>query len=167
MINIVLCQPEIPQNTGNIMRTCIAIDAKLHLIKPLGFSLEQTDVKRSAANYLAELNYEIYDSMADFVFKNKGEYYYLTRYANKCYSAVSFSQKENIYLIFGSESKGIDKEILRANYERCFRIPTTAKVRALNLANAVAIVSYEVMRQMEFPNLLCYDAQKGRETLME
>ncbi len=167
MINIVLCQPEIPQNTGNIMRTCIAIHAKLHLIKPLGFSLDKTDVKRSAANYLEKLNYAVYDSMAEFVSKNKGDYFYLTRYATKSYHEIDFLQKKNIFLIFGSESKGIAKEILKANVEQCFRIPTTANVRSLNLANAVAILSYEVMRQLNYPNLLHYDVQKGASFLSE
>ncbi len=165
MINIVLCQPEIPQNTGNIMRTCVAIGAKLHLIKPLGFSLDKTDVRRSAANYLEQLDYEIYDSMAEFIVKNKGDYCYLTRYAKQTYSEIDFTKMTNIYLVFGSESKGIAKEILSANVERCFRIPTTVEMRALNLSNAVAIVSYEVMRQLDFPNLMRYDQEKGADFL--
>ncbi len=165
MINIVLFQPEIPQNTGNIMRTCVGINAKLHLVKPFGFSLEESAVKRSAANYLQDLNYVVYDSVEDFFSMNTGTYYFLTRYATQSYSDIKYNSNEEIYLIFGSESKGIAKELLAANYDKCYRIPTTEKIRSLNLSNAVAIVAYEVMRQLDFPDLLLFDKQKGEDYL--
>ena len=113
MINIVLYEPEIPQNTGNIMRTCVATNSKLHLIKPLGFKLDDNHMRRCAVNYLENLNYEVYENWDDFKDKNKGTYYYLTRYGKKPHTSFDYSNnKENIYLIFGKESTGIPKEIL-------------------------------------------------------
>ena len=108
MINIVLYEPEIPQNTGNIMRTCVATNSKLHLIKPLGFKLDDNHMRRCAVNYLENLNYEVYENWDDFKDKNKGTYYYLTRYGKKPHTSFDYSNnKENIYLIFGKESTGI------------------------------------------------------------
>ncbi len=163
MINIVLVEPEIPQNTGNIMRTCVAIGAKLHLVKPFGFALSQT--KRAAVNYTDNLKYFVYDDFLDFSVKNKGVYLFYTRYATKDYCQFFFDIKEDYYLIFGKESAGIDKEILKENLENCFRIPTTDQVRSLNLANSVAIVAYEAMRQFSFSGLFCYDIHKGIDFL--
>ena len=166
MINIVLYEPEIPENTGNIMRTCAATNSKLHLIEPFGFIFDKNRIKRSGANYIDKVNYEIYLDYNDFLSKNKGKFYYFTRYGTKPYSDINFSNKDdNIYLIFGKESTGIPKEILHNNLENCYRIPTSDNVRALNLSNCVALVSYEALRQQGFPDLLFSDPFKGEDYL--
>lgn len=168
MINIVLYQPEIPGNTGNIMRTCAATNAKLHLIKPLGFSLDESYIKRSGVNYIDKVVYELYEDFEDFVSKNDGEYYFLTRYGKKPHTTFDYSDTgKNIYLIFGKESTGIPKEILRNYLDRCLRIPTTDNVRSLNLSNCVAIVLYEVLRQQDYPNLLRKEPFKGEDWLIK
>ena len=168
MINVVLYEPEIPQNTGNIMRTCVATNSKLHLIKPLGFKLDDSHMKRSAVNYLENLNYEVYENFEDFKSKNKGTYYYLTRYGKKPHTSFDYSNKdENIYLVFGKESTGIPKEILIKDLEHCMRIPMTDKVRALNVSNSVAIMLYEVLRQQDFRDLLRTEPFKGEDYLEE
>ena len=168
MINIVLYQPEIPGNTGNIMRTCAATNAKLHLIKPLGFSLDERYIKRSGVNYIDKVDYQVYENFEDFLSKNEGEYYFLTRYGKKPHSSFDYSGKtKNIYLIFGKESTGIPKEILRNYLDRCLRIPATDNVRSLNLSNCVAIVLYEVLRQQDYPNLLRTEPFKGEDWLIE
>ena len=162
MINIVLFEPEIPGNTGNIMRTCAATDTKLHLIKPLGFSLDESYVKRSGANYIDECDYTIYENWEDFKSKNEGTYYYLTRYGKKPHTSFNYSNKdENIYLVFGKESTGILLEILRDDLDHCLRIPMTNKVRALNLSNCAAIMVYEVLRQQNYRDLLKMEPFKG------
>ena len=166
MINIVLYEPEIPQNTGNIMRTCVATGSKLHLIKPLGFKLDDSHMKRSAVNYLDNLDYEVYENFEDFKEKNIGTYYYLTRYGKKPHTSFDYSNKdENIYLIFGKESTGIPKEILSKDLEHCMRIPMTDKVRALNVSNSVAIMVYEVLRQQDYRDLLRTEPFKGEDYL--
>lgn len=167
MINIVLFEPEIPQNTGNIMRTCVAINAKLHLVKPLGFSLDEKSIKRSAVNYIDKLDYEVYENIDEFFSNNKGEYFFLTRYATKKYSDFDFKIKNDIYLIFGKESTGMPKEILKNHLDQCLRIPTTENVRSLNLSNCVSIVAFEALRQREFENLLVYDKFKGENYLTD
>lgn len=166
MINIVLYEPEIPQNTGNIMRTCVATGSKLHLIKPFGFKLDDSHVRRSAVNYLENLDYEVYENFEDFKVKNDGIYYYLTRYGKKPHTSFDYSNKdENIYLIFGKESTGIPKEILKSDLEHCMRIPMTDKVRALNVSNSVAIMVYEVLRQQNYRGLLTCEPFKGEDYL--
>lgn len=166
MVNVVLYEPEIPENTGNIMRTCAATNAKLHLIEPFGFIFDKNRIKRSGVNYIDKVDYQIYLDFDDFLNKNHGEFYYLTRYGSKTYSDVDFSDNtENIYLIFGKESTGIPKKILHDNLDKCFRIPTSENVRALNLSNCVALVTYEVLRQQNFPELLRSDPFKGKDYL--
>ncbi len=168
MIHIVLYEPEIPQNTGNIMRTCAGTGAKLHLIEPLGFSLDEKYIKRSAVNYLEYCDYTVYPNFEDFCSKNKGTFYYLTRYGKKPHTSFDYSNKdENIYLIFGKESTGIPKEILKQHLDYCMRIPINANIRALNLSNSVAIMLYEVLRQQDFPNLLRTEPFKGENYLEE
>ena len=168
MINIVLFEPEIPENTGNIMRTCAATDARLHLIRPLGFRLDTTSIKRSGVNYIDKVNYALYDDYEDFCNKNPGEYYFMTRYGKKAHSEFDFSDKsKNIYLIFGKESTGIPKTILRDNLDRCIRIPSTDNVRSLNLSNCVAIVLYEVLRQQDYLDLCRCEPFKGEDWLLE
>ena len=168
MINIVLYEPEIPGNTGNIMRTAVATNSKLHLIEPLGFSLDEKYLKRSSANYMDKLNYEVYPNWEDFKSKNKGTFYYLTRYGKKTHTSFDYSDSnENIYLVFGKESSGIPKEILRNDLDRCMRMPMTKDVRALNLSNTVAIMVYEVLRQQNYNDLLLTEPHKSENYIIE
>ena len=168
MINIVLYEPEIPGNTGNIMRTAVATNSKLHLIEPLGFSLDEKYLKRSSANYMDKLNYEVYPNWEDFKSKNEGTFYYLTRYGKKPHTSFDYSDSsENIYLVFGKESSGIPKEILRNDLDRCMRMPMTKDVRALNLSNTVAIMVYEVLRQQNFNDLLFKEPHKSEDFITE
>ena len=164
MLNIVLFEPEIPMNTGNIMRTCIATNTHLHLIKPLGFSLDEKSVRRSGVNYIDKCKYTVYENIEDFFSKNKGTYYFLTRYGHKPHTSYDYSNKdESIYFIFGKESTGIPREILKPHLDTCARIPMTSDVRALNLSNSVAIVLYEALRQQNYPNLLFDEPHKGKD----
>ena len=166
MINVVLFEPEIPGNTGNIMRTCAGTNVKLHLIKPLGFSLEEKYIKRSGANYIDNCDYTVYENFNDFKEKNKGTYYYLTRYGRKPHTSFDYSDSsENIYLIFGRESTGIPKELLQHDLEHCMRVPMNDKIRALNLSNTVAIMVYEVLRQRNYEGLLLEEPFKGADYL--
>ena len=166
MINVVFYEPEIPQNTGNIMRTCVATNTKLHLIKPLGFSLDDKVVKRSGANYINDCDYKLYENWDDFVSKNKGTFYFLTRYGHKPHSSFDYSNKdENIYFVFGKESTGIPKEILKNHLDTCLRMPMTDKVRALNVSNTVAIMVYEALRQRNYEGLLLDEPFKGADYL--
>ncbi|CCV64638.1 Putative tRNA (cytidine/uridine-2\'-O-)-methyltransferase [Alteracholeplasma palmae J233] len=168
MINIVLYEPEIPQNTGNIMRTCVGTNVKLHLIEPLGFKIDDTKLRRSAVDYYDYINYETYKNWDEFIKKNKGDFYFLTRYGKKSYHHVKFNEaNKDIYLVFGKESTGIDKKILANHLENCLRIPTTDKVRSLNLSNTVAIVLFEVLRQFDFNGLIDHepDTLKGTDFL--
>jgi len=166
MINVVLYEPEIPGNTGNIMRTCAGTGVKLHLIKPLGFSLSDKYIKRSGVNYIDHCDYTVYENYDDFKSKNKGTYYYLTRYGRKPHTSFDYSNKnENIYLIFGKESTGIPKEILKEDLEHCMRIPMNNNIRALNLSNSVAIMVYEVLRQRNYEGLLFEEPFKGADYL--
>lgn len=163
-INIVLYQPEIPQNTGNIMRSCVGFHAKLHLIKPLGFVLDDKHLKRSCLDYYDYLNFNVYEDFNDFCNQNKGKYFFLTRYGHKSPKEINFSVgDEDIYIIFGRESTGIPYDILKEHMENCFRIPTTDKVRSLNLSNCVAILLYLATSQIQDPEILTHepDSLKG------
>lgn len=167
MNHIVLYEPEIPQNTGNIMRTCVATNTKLHLIKPLGFKLDDAHLRRSGVNYIDKLEYVVYENFLEFKKKNPGTYYYFTRYGKKPHTSFDYSNKENdnLYFIFGKESTGIPKEILKEDLEHCMRIPMTANVRALNVSNSVAIVIYEALRQQDYNDLLREEPHKGKDYL--
>ena len=168
MINVVLFEPEIPMNTGNIMRTCIATNAKLHLIKPLGFSLDEKSVKRSGVNYIDKIDLTVYENMEDFYSKNEGSFYYLTRYGHKPHTTGDFSNNnENIYFIFGKESTGIPKRYLRPHLDNCFRLPMSKNVRSLNLSNTVAIVVYEALRQQNYNDLLFDEPHKSKDFIIE
>ena len=148
------------------MRTCVATNSHLHLIKPLGFKLDDAHMKRSAVNYIENLNYTVYENWEDFKTKNNGTFYYLTRYGHKPHSTFDYTNKdENIYLVFGKESTGIPKEILKNDLEHCMRIPMTDKVRALNVSNSVAIMVYEVLRQQDYRDLLRDEPFKGKDYL--
>ena len=164
MINIVLFEPEIPANTGNIMRTCVASNAKLHLIKPLGFSLEEKYIKRCGAGYIDECNYTLYENIDEFFEKNDGEFYFLTRYGHKPHSSFDYSDKDkNYYFVFGKESSGIPVEILKPYLDKCMRMPMSDKVRALNVSNAVAIMTYEALRQQNYPDLFFDEPHKDKD----
>ena len=164
MINIVLYEPEIPQNTGNIMRTCVGLGARLHLIKPLGFKLDTKYIKRSGVNYIDKCEYFVYENWEDFISKNDGEFFYITRYGKQSPDEFDMSM-DNVYLIFGKESTGIPKEILKENLSRCVRIPTNENVRSLNLSNCVAIVLYEALRQQKYNDLSKVELIKGANYL--
>ena len=168
MINIVLYEPEIPANTGNIMRTCVATNSVLHLIKPLGFSLEDKYIKRSGVNYIDKCVYHVYENIDDFFIKNNGEFYFLTRYGHKPHSDFDYSDtNKNYYFFFGKESTGIPPQILKPNIDRCMRMPMTDNVRALNVSNTVAIMVYEALRQQGYPNLLFDEPHKSKAFIEE
>lgn len=168
MINVVLFEPEIPMNTGNIMRTCIATNAKLHLIKPLGFSLDEKSVRRSGVNYIDKIDLTIYENIEDFYSKNDGTFYYLTRYGYKPHTTGDFSNSnENIYFMFGKESTGIPRKYLKDHIDNCFRLPMSKNVRSLNLSNTVAIVVYEALRQQNYNDLLFYEPHKSKDFILE
>lgn len=166
MINVVLYEPEIPQNTGNIMRLCAGTGATLHLIKPLGFDLSEKSIKRSGANNIENCKYIVYENYEDFLSKNAGKMYYITRYGKKTHSDPVYSMDENIYFIFGKESTGIPKEILKENFENCLRIPANENVRSLNLSNCVAILVYEALRQTGYPGLSTVEIFKGEDYIL-
>lgn len=163
MINVVLFEPEIPANTGNIMRTCVATNTVLHLIKPLGFSLEDKYIKRCGVNYIDKCKYFVYENIDEFFEKNKGEYYFFTRYGHKPHTSFDYSNDKNIYLFFGKESTGIPPSILKPYLNRCIRIPMTDNVRALNLSNTVCVAVYEVLRQKNYEGLLFDEPFKGND----
>lgn len=168
MLNIVLYEPLIPQNTGNIIRTCVGVNAKLHLIEPLGFSLDEKHLKRSALDYYKYLNYQIYSDFAQFKKINKGQYYFITRYGKKIYTEIKFKNTaEEIYLIFGKETTGVDRKLLSQEIDKTYRIPTNDKIRSLNLSNSVSIVVYEYLRQNDFLDLEIYEPAtlKGKDYL--
>ena len=150
------------------MRTCVATHTKLHLIKPLGFSLSESYIKRSGVNYIKDCDYEVYENIDDFYSKNKGEFYYLTRYGHKPHTSFDYSDtSKNIYFVFGKESTGIPPHLLKPHIDNCLRIPMTDKVRALNLSNTVAIVLYEALRQQNYLDLLKDEPHKSKNFIEE
>lgn len=170
LINVVLFEPEIPQNTGNIMRTCVAAGVTLHIIGPVGFDINNPEFRRASTNHITWAEYTLYDSWQDFTAKNDGEYFFMTRYGKVPPSDIDFkkaSESSKIYLIFGKESTGIPGEILRANLDRCFRIPMNADCRCLNLSNACAIAIYVALRQLGYPGLSFKEEQKGEDFIEE
>lgn len=152
MLNIVLHEPEIPSNTGNIGRTCVAAGIKLHLIEPMGFQINDKMLKRAGLDYWDKLDVTIYDDYNDFLAKNPGAKVYMaTTKSKQKYTDVSY--EEDAFIMFGKESAGIPEEILLDNKETCVRIPMMPGERSLNLSNSVAIVAYEALRQQGFPAL--------------
>ncbi|MDD6037542.1 MAG: tRNA (uridine(34)/cytosine(34)/5-carboxymethylaminomethyluridine(34)-2'-O)-methyltransferase TrmL [bacterium] len=151
-MNIVLLEPEIPANTGNIGRTCVATGTKLHLIEPLGFRIDEKALKRAGMDYWPKLDVKTYINYEDFLQKNPGaKIYYATTKARNKYTDVAFD--EDCYLMFGKESAGIPEEILKEHPDACIRIPMLDEIRSLNLSNSVAIVLYEALRQNNFSNM--------------
>lgn len=152
MINIVLLEPEIPANTGNIGRTCVAAGARLHLIEPLGFRLDEKSLKRAGMDYWHQLDVTTYIDYKDFLEKNPGARIYMaTTKAPKVYTEVSY--EPDCYIMFGKESAGIPEEILVGHKEDCVRVPMAGEIRSLNLGNSVAVVLYEALRQNGFPGM--------------
>lgn len=148
-MNIVLLEPEIPANTGNIGRTCVATGTKLHLIEPMGFRLNEKQIKRAGLDYWNELDIEVYDSYDDFLVKNNNPRIYMaTTKAVKAYTDVRY--EPDCYIMFGKESAGIPEDLLLANKDGCIRIPMIGEIRSLNLGNSVAIILYEALRQNNF-----------------
>lgn len=151
-MNIVLHEPEIPENTGNIGRTCVATGSVLHLIKPLGFVIDDKHLKRAGLDYWSKLEYYIYENYEDFCAGHPGiKMYYATTKAHQTYTDVSYGPDD--YIMFGKESAGIPEEILVDNEDACIRIPMIGDIRSLNLGNSVAIVAYEALRQNGFSEL--------------
>ncbi|MBQ7993848.1 MAG: tRNA (cytidine(34)-2'-O)-methyltransferase [Solobacterium sp.] len=166
MIHIVLYEPEIPQNTGNILRTCMAFDMKLHLIEPLGFYMDEKHLRRAGMDYIKDTDFTLWPDWDTFTKQNHGAYFYSTRYGRKAPDSFDFSEiKDDIYLIFGKESTGIPKEILRKDLDHCMRIPMNPAARSLNLSNCVAIVAYEVLSQRNYEQLSSVEVIKGADWL--
>lgn len=156
VLNIVLVEPEIPQNTGNIARTCAATGTRLHIIEPMGFTPDDKKLKRAGLDYWHLLDITYYKNLDDFFEKNpNGEYRFFTTKAQNRYVDVKYS--DNVYLFFGKETKGLPEELLFKHPNECVRIPmiNDSAARSLNLSNSVAIAVYEVLRQWDYPNLLC------------
>lgn len=154
-INVVLYQPEIPANTGNIARTCAATDTTLHLIRPLGFSTDDKMLRRAGLDYWQFVNVVYYDSLEAFFEKHpEGEFYYLTKFGEKHHAAFDYSnQEKDHFFIFGKETTGLPKDVIENNKERTLRIPMNGNVRSLNLSNTAAILVYEALRQQQFLHL--------------
>ena len=155
-LNIVLVEPEIPQNTGNIARTCAAIGAKLHLVKPLGFEISDKYLKRAGLDYWDKLEIEEHNNLNDFLNKyipEENNMFFVTTKGKHCYSDVDYSKLDNIFLLFGKETKGLPESLLTKYIDNAIRIPMRSSLRSLNLSNSVAIVAYEVLRQCNFINL--------------
>ena len=150
--NVVLFEPEIPQNTGNIVRTCAAVGARLHLIKPLGFSVKNKYLKRAGLDYWHMVEIKYYENIYEFIDMNlNGNFIFITKKASKPYDKVEFSG--DVFLIFGKETTGLPEDILEEYWEKCYRIPMKADARSLNISNAVAIVVYEACKQNGFIGL--------------
>lgn len=155
-INIVLVEPEIPQNTGNIARTCSACNATLHLVHPLGFNISDKYVKRAGLDYWDKLHIEEHTSLQTFLdkyYNNENNMFFVTTKGQHCYSDVSYGNLNNIFLLFGKETKGLPEDLLQDNLETTIRIPMKKDLRSLNLSNSVSIVIYEVLRQNRFEGL--------------
>ena len=155
-INVVLVEPEIPQNTGNIARTCAATNSKLHLVHPLGFSISDRYLKRAGLDYWDKLEIEEHESLKAFLEKYKPEennMFYASTKAQHCYSDVNFSKFEEIFILFGKETKGLPEDLLQKYIDNTIRIPMKGELRSLNLSNSVAIIVYEVLRQDGFKEL--------------
>lgn len=155
ILNIVMVEPEIPQNTGNVARTCAATGARLHLVGPMGFRIDDKKLKRAGLDYWHLLDITCYDSLDDFFAKNRGEFFYFSTKAQNIHSAAVYP--DGCFLVFGKESAGLPEKLLHENPEHCVRIPmlNNPDARSLNLSNSVAVGVYEVLRQWNYPDLLC------------
>ena len=152
VLNLVLVEPRIHANAGNIARTCAVTGARLHMVRPFGFDLDDKHLKRAGLDYWHLLDISYYDSIAEFFEKNPGgDYYFFTTKAGRVYSDVAY--RDNVYLFFGREDAGLPEDLLRRHYENCVRLPMIGEARSLNLSNTVAVAAYEVLRQWNFPKL--------------
>lgn len=166
MIHCVLFEPEIPGNTGNIIRTCMASGSVLHLIEPLGFSLDEKHLRRSGMDYIKDADIRIWKNWEAFEQANPGDYYFMTRYGKKAPSEFDFSDaSRDLYLVLGKESTGVDKQILKRHPNTLMRLPMMADARSLNLSNCAAIVIYEALRQQGYPGLSSTEVLKGEDFL--
>ncbi|MCR5636858.1 MAG: tRNA (cytidine(34)-2'-O)-methyltransferase [Clostridiales bacterium] len=152
-LNIVMVEPEIPQNTGNVARTCAATGASLHIVKPMGFDIDDKHLKRAGLDYWDLLDITYYDNLEDFFRKTNGAYFYFSTKAPNIYSDISYP--DNAYILFGKETKGLPEKLLHDNPETTVRIPMIDVARSLNLSNSIAIGVYEILRQWGFPELKC------------
>lgn len=160
MLNVVLVEPEIPQNCGNIARTCAATGSRLHLIRPLGFDISEKAVKRAGLDYWHMVEVLEYENLEDFFSRNTvSQMWCLSTKAPRSYTEAAFA--EGCYLFFGKETRGLPEDFLNRHYDRCVRIPMLAGARSLNLSNAVAITVYEALRQLSFPELKDYGKMRG------
>jgi tRNA (cytidine/uridine-2'-O-)-methyltransferase len=167
MIHVVLFHPEKPQNTGNIMRTTVAIGGHLHIIGPITFSINDQTIKRTGLDYLSQLQYHYYDSYDDFMIKNnRPNVYCLTRYGDRLYTSIDAANANfDYFIMFGAESSGIDASIMKDHRTRLFRIPMVASARSLNVSNTVSLVVYELLRQQGFKGLATQEVIKGADFL--
>lgn len=152
-LNIVMVEPEIPQNTGNVARTCAATGARLHLVGPMGFTIDDKKLKRAGLDYWHLLDITYYDSLSEFFEKNQGNFYYFSTKAPQKHTDISYP--DNCYLLFGKETAGLPEKLLHDNPDTTVRIPMISDARSLNLSNSVAIGVYEVLRQWDYPELSC------------
>jgi tRNA (cytidine/uridine-2'-O-)-methyltransferase len=150
-LNIVLVEPQIPQNTGNIARTCAATGARLHLVRPLGFAIDDKKLKRAGLDYWHFLDITYYDGLEDFFARNQGPFFYFTTKGRRVYADAAYP--DGAYLVFGREDAGLPEELLYRNPDACVRVPMQGGIRSLNLSNTVALSAYEVLRQWGFPEL--------------
>ncbi|WP_374702806.1 MULTISPECIES: tRNA (uridine(34)/cytosine(34)/5-carboxymethylaminomethyluridine(34)-2'-O)-methyltransferase TrmL [Bacillaceae] len=155
-IHVVLYQPEIPANTGNIARTCAATNTTLHLIRPLGFSTDDKMLKRAGLDYWEYVNVVYHDSLDElFEAFQEGEFYFITKFGEKNHTSFDYSdQDQDVFFVFGKETTGLPKDLIASNMERCLRLPMTENVRSLNLSNTAAILIYEALRQQNYPGLI-------------
>ncbi len=162
MIHIVLIEPEIPQNTGNIARTCAATGSELHLVEPLGYQLSDKYLKRAGLDYWHLVNVHVHKDFAELLSAYpQGEFYYASTKAPRSYAQVAYPK--DVFLVFGREARGLPENLLERVYDRCIRIPMVEGARSLNLSNSVAIVAYEALRQHDFAHLLDHGQLTGRE----
>lgn len=159
VLNIVMVEPEIPQNTGNVARTCAATGARLHLVGPMGFAIDDRKLKRAGLDYWHLLDITYYDSLADFFAKNSGPFFYFSTKAQHVHSDVAYP--DGAYLVFGKETRGLPEQLLHDHPESCVRIPMISDARSLNLSNSVAIGVYEALRQWGYPALCCAGHLRG------
>lgn len=155
-INIVMVEPEIPQNTGNIARTCAITGAKLHLVKPLGFEINDKYLKRAGLDYWDKLEIEEHNSLEEFLQKYKPEennMFFASTKATHCYSDINYSEYDEVFILYGKETKGLPEDLLQKYIEKTIRIPMRKVLRSLNLSNSVAIITYEILRQINFDGL--------------
>lgn len=169
-IHIVLYEPEKPANTGNIMRTCMAFNMKLHIIGPITFSLDEKHLHRAGMDYIEKLDYNLYNSYEEFLKNEKGYFVFFSRYGLQTFDKCDFKKIDpnlDIYLVFGKESTGIPKEILQGHLDDTYRLPMRSDARSLNLSNCVAIGAYECLRQIGFDGLSDVEVIKGRDWILK